>query len=116
MDQDLSSNKTVGRPTVNQEKKKKIYIYIYIYADGSLIEPHFSPLCARNMRKRSAKMIFLIKKWPNFGCHFWGSIKLPWFFATFFLFFFAPFLGGDRVFALCFGPGSLRNTGGRTFF
>ena len=52
-------------------------VYIYIYADGCLIEPHLSTLCARNLRKRSAKMIFLIKKWPNFGCHFWGSIKHP---------------------------------------
>ena len=61
-------------------------------------------------------MIFFIKKWPNFGCHLWGSIKHPWFFAIFLFFFLAPILGGDRVFALCCGPGSLRNTGGSAFF
>ena len=43
-------------------------IYIYIYAAGCLIEPPFSTLFARNLRKRSAKMNFLIKKWPREKC------------------------------------------------
>ena len=34
------------------------HIYIYIYAAGCLIEPPFSTLISRNLRKRSAKMSF----------------------------------------------------------
>ena len=51
--------------------------YIYIYAAGCLIEPPLFTLCARNLRKRSAKMIFFIKiSFPK-SVRRGGSIKHP---------------------------------------
>ena len=41
-----------------QPMYKAQYIYIYIYAAGCLIEPPASTKMSRNLRKRSAKMIF----------------------------------------------------------
>ena len=54
-----------------------IYVCIYIYAAGCLIEPPLFTLCARNLRKRSAKMIFFIKiSFPK-SVRRGGSIKHP---------------------------------------
>ena len=47
----------------------------------------------------------------------WGvQLSTHDFFHLFWLIFFAPFLGEERVFALCFGPRCPRNTGGSAFF
>ena len=104
-------------PIYNHQQARSRSIYIYIYAAGCLIEPHFSTLCARNLRKRSAIVFFLIKKWPNFGCQFWGSIKHPWFLAIFCKFFGPLSSGGGSVFLPCvLVPGAHETRGGALFF
>ena len=72
---------------------------------------------SRNLRKRSAKMIFLIQKWPKTGRPVWGSIKLPWIFPSIFSFLLVPFSRGKTgFFARLLLPGGPETRGTRRFF
>ena len=81
-----------------------IYIYIHIYAAGCLKEPQILTPCARNMRKRSAKCVFFLKKSTQFWLPRFGVLLSTHDFVPIFFFFFSPFSRGVRGF--CSGVGA----------
>ena len=94
-----------GESDREREREREIYIYMYKHiAAGCLIEPYFGTLFARNVRKRSAEIIFWSKRAPK-KVHCFGLNQAPMNFGFIFVLFFGPlFSGENRVFALLLLP------------
>ena len=91
-----------------------IHIYIYIYAAGCLKEPQILTPIARNMRKRSAKCVFFLKKSTQFWLpRFAVLLSTHDFVPIFFLICSPLFSGGTWVLLWSWCP-ELRETRGGT--
>ena len=89
-------------------------IYIYIYAARCLIEPQILTPCARNMRERSAKWVFLKKFTQICAARFGVQLSTHEFWLHFCPFFFAPFRGSQLGFCPALAPGWPGITAGTT--